>query len=301
MDYTARFHKRAFSFFMKKKLKYIAIPIIAIALAIAYLFTFPNVSRLKKENPKKTSFMEYRETRSKKKLRIRQHWVPFSRISPYLVKAVIIAEDDKFWSHEGFDYEAMQKAFEKNLKAKRFSAGGSTITQQLAKNLYLTPEKSLFRKGREAIIAFRLERALTKKRILELYLNVVEWGDGIYGAEAASRHYFGKPASDLTPMEAARLVSVLPNPRRFNAGGEQRYVSKRANAVYNIMVRRGIVLPAFDEVMEDTTTPEIANEPIPPVEPVSVEQAPVEQIPEIEPPVPVEPDGATQGAPAPAN
>jgi monofunctional biosynthetic peptidoglycan transglycosylase len=222
----------------------------------------PDLLKLKKENPKKTALMEYREKASKEKrkiYRIYQHWVPFSKISPYLVKAVLIAEDDKFWKHEGFDYEAIQKAIEKDLKAKKYKVGGSTITQQLAKNLYLSPEKSLIRKISEAIITQRMEKVLSKRRILEIYLNVAEWGEGIFGVEAASRHYYEKPSSELTPEEAARLASVLPNPRKYNPAGDQRYVINRSNLIYNLMVQRGIVIPDYQEVTEST-------EPSPPEE-----------------------------------
>jgi monofunctional biosynthetic peptidoglycan transglycosylase len=198
--------------------------------------------------------MEYREEewrRQGKRYRIQQKWVSLSQVSPYLIKAVLISEDDKFWSHEGFDYKAIQKAVEKDIKAKKFKLGGSTISQQLAKNLYLSPAKNPIRKIREAIITWRLERVLTKKRILELYLNVVEWGDrGIFGIGAASRHYYGKPASELDPEEASRLASVLPNPRRYNPLGDSRYVTHRSNLIYSIMVRRGIVVPEYEEVVE---------------------------------------------------
>jgi monofunctional biosynthetic peptidoglycan transglycosylase len=222
---------------------------------ILYLFLVPDISRLKKENPKKTSFMKYREEewkRQGKKYRIQQKWVPLSKISSYLIKAVLIAEDDKFWRHEGFDYEAIKKALEKDIKAKKFKLGGSTISQQLAKNLYLTPAKHPLRKIREAIITWKLERTLSKKRILEIYLNIAEWGDrGIFGIEAASRHYYGKSADELTPEEAARLASVLPNPRKYNPLGNSRYVTHRANLIYKIMVRRGIVVPEYEEVAEE--------------------------------------------------
>jgi len=198
--------------------------------------------------------MKYREMewmREGKKYRIQQKWVPLSQISPYLIKAVLIAEDDKFWSHEGFDYEAIQKALEKDIKAKKFKLGGSTISQQLAKNLYLSPSKNPVRKIREAIITWRMEMMLKKKRILELYLNVAEWGDqGIFGIEMASRHYYGKAAYELFPEEAAQLAAVLPNPRKYNPLGESRYVVHRSNLIYSIMVRRGIVVPEYDEVIE---------------------------------------------------
>jgi len=232
---------------------FIVLSFFLILLPTIYLLLMPDVPRLRKENPKKTALMEYREMASKekkKRYRIDQSWVPLSKISPYLIKAVLIAEDDKFWKHEGFDLEAIQRALEKDIKAKKFKLGGSTITQQLARNLYLSPEKSLIRKISEAIITWRMERVLSKKRILELYLNVAEWGEGIFGAEAASRHYFGKPCSELTPEEAARLASVLPNPRKYNPVGDQRYVINRSNLIYGIMIQRGIVIPEYEDETE---------------------------------------------------
>jgi monofunctional biosynthetic peptidoglycan transglycosylase len=237
-----------------KRLKWSAFVLLLIVLLpLLYFLSLPDLSKLKKGNPPKTALMEYREKESKekgKKFRMNQTWVPLSNISPYLVKAVLIAEDDKFWSHEGFDYEAIQKAIEKDIKTKRFKFGGSTISQQLARNLYLSPAKNPLRKMREAIITWRMEKVLPKRRILELYLNLVEWGNGIFGVEAASRHYYGKPSSDLTPQEAARLATVLPNPRKYNPLGDQRYVINRSNATYNIMIRRGIVIPEYEEVAE---------------------------------------------------
>jgi len=200
--------------------------------------------------------MQYRERewkRTGKKHRIQQRWIPLSQISPYLVKAVLIAEDDKFWRHEGFDYDAIIKALERDIQEKKFKLGGSTITQQLAKNLYLSPVKSPFRKLKEAIITLRIERILSKKRILELYLNVVEWGDyGIFGIEAASRHYYGKPASALDAQEASRLAAILPNPRKYNPLGSSRYVLNRSCLIYSIMVKRGIVVPEYKEIVEET-------------------------------------------------
>jgi monofunctional biosynthetic peptidoglycan transglycosylase len=237
-----------------KRLKWSAFVLLLIVLlSLLYFLSLPDLSKLKKGNPPKTALMEYREKESKekgKKFRMNQTWVPLSNISPYLVKAVLIAEDDKFWSHEGFDYEAIQKALEKDMKAGRFKFGGSTISQQLARNLYLSPAKNPLRKMREAIITWRMEKVLPKRRILELYLNLVEWGNGIFGVEAASRHYYGKPSSELTPQEAARLATVLPNPRKYNPLGDQRYVINRSNAIYNIMIRRGIVIPEYEEVAE---------------------------------------------------
>ena len=241
---------------------FIVLSFFLILLPIAYLLLMPDLSKLKKENPNKTALMEYREKKFKekgRKYRIDQSWAPFSKISPYLIKAVLIAEDDKFWEHEGFDYEAIQKAIEKDLKAKKFKSGGSTITQQLARNLFLSPEKSLIRKISEAVITWRMEKVLSKKRILELYLNVAEWGEGIFGAEAASRHYFGKSSSELTPQEAARLAAILPNPRRYRPVGDQRYVINRSNLIYSIMIQRGIVIPEYQEVTESTESPPRGN------------------------------------------
>ena len=236
-----------------------------ILLPIAYLLMMPDLSKLKKENPKKTALMEYRARTSKAKkkvYRIDQRWARYSKLSPYLIKAVLIAEDDKFWEHEGFDYEAIQKAIEKDLKAKKFKSGGSTITQQLARNLFLSPEKSLIRKISEAVITWRMEKVLSKKRILELYLNVAEWGEGIFGAEAASRHYFGTSSSELTPQEAARLAAILPNPRRYSPVGDQRYVINRSNLIYSVMVRRGIVIPEVkEETEEDQSFPSTQSDP----------------------------------------
>jgi monofunctional biosynthetic peptidoglycan transglycosylase len=238
----------------KRRSKWLIFLISLLILPLLLYFLFvPDLSKLKKGNPQKTALMEYREKESKekgKRFRINQIWVRLSNISPYLVKAVLIAEDDKFWIHEGFDYEAIQKAIEKDIKAGKFKFGGSTISQQLARNLYLSPAKNPLRKMREAIITWRMERVLSKRRILELYLNLVEWGEGIFGVEAASRYYYGKPSSELIPQEAARLAAVLPSPRRYNPAGDQRYVVNRSNAIYNIMIQRGIIAPEYEEAAE---------------------------------------------------
>ena len=238
------------------------IPFLGFVMSITVYFFYPYVSALKKQNPRKTSFMIYRMAEwaaQNKKVTLYQTWVPLNRISPYAIKAVIIAEDDKFWDHEGFDFKAMQQALEKGLAKKKFKAGGSTITQQLAKNLYLTPAKNPVRKIKEAILTWRLERTLSKRRIIELYLNVAEWGEGIFGIEAAARKYFGKNAAALSAQEASRLAAVLPNPRRYNPTSSSRYVEKRAGIIYRIMVQRKIVIPVYEEVMsqpaENTENP----------------------------------------------
>ena len=170
-------------------------------------------------NPGETRFMEIRLTELRQKVpeaQLKKQWVPYERISIHLKRAIISAEDAKFVDHEGFDWEGMQKALEKNQKKGRFSAGGSTISQQLAKNLFLTPTKSYFRKAEEAIITLMLENLWSKRRILEVYLNVIEWGNGVFGAEAAARHYYNASAAQLGPEQAARLAGMVPNPRYYD-------------------------------------------------------------------------------------
>ena len=170
-------------------------------------------------NPGETRFMEIRlaELRQKNpQAQLKQQWVPYERISPHLKRAIIAAEDAKFVDHEGFDWEGMQKAIEKNQKRGRTVAGGSTISQQLAKNLFLTPTKSYFRKVEEAIITLMLEGLWSKRRIFEVYQNVIEWGNGVFGAEAAARHYYNTSAAQLGPEQAARLAGMVPNPRYYD-------------------------------------------------------------------------------------
>ncbi|MFZ2269401.1 MAG: monofunctional biosynthetic peptidoglycan transglycosylase [Azonexus sp.] len=170
-------------------------------------------------NPGTTRFMEIRLGELQQKnpeARLKQQWVPYGQISKHLKRAIIAAEDAKFVDHEGFDWDGIQKAMEKNQKKGRFVAGGSTISQQLAKNLFLTPNKSYFRKAEEAIITLMLENLWSKERIFEVYLNVIEWGNGVFGAEAAARHYYGTSAAQLGPEQAARLAGMVPNPRYYD-------------------------------------------------------------------------------------
>ncbi|HHE31610.1 MAG TPA: monofunctional biosynthetic peptidoglycan transglycosylase [Chlorobaculum parvum] len=217
----------------------------------------PNVAELKTVNPETTVFIKSRKAQWRRDgidRTITQRWVPLSRVSPMLVKAVLIAEDDKFWHHEGFDYEAIRSAVEKDIEAREFRFGASTISQQLAKNLYLSPSKNPVRKLQEAILTWRLERTLSKRRILELYINIVEWGDGIFGIEAAAKHYYGISASQLTANQAARLAAVLPNPIRFKPNGTSRFVEKRARVIQGIMMRRGLVVPDYREVISESDT-----------------------------------------------
>jgi monofunctional biosynthetic peptidoglycan transglycosylase len=166
---------------------------------------------------------------------LKQRWVPYAKISVHLKRAVVAAEDDKFIDHEGFDWEGMQKAIQKNQKKGRVVAGGSTISQQLAKNLLLSPGKSFIRKGEEAIITVWLELLWDKRRILEVYLNEVEWGEGIFGAEAAAQHYFGVSASQLNAAQAARLAVMLPAPRRFEKRLYSAYLDNRTQLILGRM------------------------------------------------------------------
>ena len=169
------------------------------------------------------------------KAELRRQWVPYEKISVHLKRAVVAAEDDKFIDHEGFDWEGIQKAMEKNRRKGKAVAGGSTISQQLAKNLLLSPTRSFVRKGEEAIITLWLELLWDKRRILEVDLNVVEWGDGIFGAEAAARAYFGVPASRLTAAQAARLAVMLPAPRKFQKNPYSSYLDRRTALILERM------------------------------------------------------------------
>jgi len=223
---------------------------------LLFWLTLPDVTWLIKKNPQETAMMGFRAELAKLKgQRSRRLWkrVPLSRISPYLIQAVLIAEDDKFFEHEGFDWESMRNALEANISKKRVLRGGSTITQQLAKNLYLSSEQSLWRKLREAAIAWKLESELSKKRILELYLNVIDWGTGVYGAEAAAQIYFQCPAAALSLSQAIRLASVLPNPHRFSAGAnDNRRMNRKRKIIAARMLRRHwINKETYDQALEE--------------------------------------------------
>ena len=225
---------------------------------IARYFVYPDVGKLVEENPVKSAFMESREAEWKRdgldEKKIHQRWVLLRNVSPNLIKAVLIAEDDKFWKHEGFDYQAIQRSIEKDIAAKKFKMGGSTISQQLAKNLYLSSSKNPVRKIKEAILTWRIEKKLSKRRILELYVNVVEWGDGIFGIDQAARHYYGVSPARLTAQQASKLASILPNPIKYSPTGSSLYVRNRSRIIYSIMRKRGIFVPDYKEVM--TVTPD---------------------------------------------
>lgn len=232
--------------------------LLLLVVDVGRYFFIPDVSRLAHTNPGKTAFMEYREAEWRNEGRektIEQRWTPLRRVSPSLIKAVLISEDNNFWHHEGFDFKAIEGAIEKNIEAGEFKFGASTISQQLAKNLFLSPSKNPLRKMKEAILTWRIEQTLSKRRILELYVNVAEWGDGIFGIDAAARHYYGVSASRLTASQSARLAAALPNPVLYKPTGSSRFVKVRAKHIYAIMLRRGLVVPDYREVMAAPDTP----------------------------------------------
>jgi monofunctional biosynthetic peptidoglycan transglycosylase len=229
--------------------------------AFIYL-TLPDVRPLRTANPETTAFMELRARQARARgeaPKKTQRWVPYNRISGNLKRAVLVAEDSGFWQHEGIEFEQMRESIEANLERLEFARGGSTITQQLAKNLYLSPSKNPVRKLREILIARRLEAELTKQRILELYLNVIEWGDDIYGAEAAARRYFGKAAADLGPQEAALLAGAIINPHVHSPGRPTARLRRRQQM---ILRRMGAVTPP--PVVAETPAPKPAEIPGPP-------------------------------------
>jgi monofunctional biosynthetic peptidoglycan transglycosylase len=202
------------------------------------LYFFVQICWWIKFNPSSTSFMRHQlEVLQEKnpKTQLQHKWVPYDRISTHLKRAVISSEDDSFSDHEGVDWDAMQKAFEKNKKKGKVVSGGSTITQQLAKNLFLSGERSYYRKGQELIISYMLELCMDKRRIYEIYLNVVEWGIGVFGAEAASKHYYGISAAALAPAQAARLAVMLPKPRFFDKKQDSAYLQKRTEIILRRM------------------------------------------------------------------
>lgn len=210
-------------------------------LALYLWATFPDVSRLAHENPPTTALIEARtgEARAENPdAQPQRVWVPLAEIAPVLPYAVIVSEDASFYYHEGFDWEGIKEAALRNFEAGKLQRGGSTITQQLAKNLYLSSEKTLLRKAQEALITDAMEKRLTKKRILELYVNVVEWGRGVYGAEAAARHHFGKHASELTLEEAALLAAMLPSPRTYDPLRVTKYLSVRSQQIARLVTER---------------------------------------------------------------
>ena len=249
---------------------------VAVAGLLFYL-TLPDVAPLATSFPKTTAFMERRRTElagAGESTHLDWTPVPLSRISPNLRRAVVAAEDARFYEHGGVDWEAVRGALEKDFKKRRLQRGASTITQQLAKNLFLSPARTPWRKLREWSIARRLESTLPKQRILELYLNVVEFGRHTYGAEAAARHYFAKSAANLTPMEAATLAAIIPSPRLYDPARHSSRVARRARHILRWM-----------RVVEKVE----AVAPSPASSPQTSPARPVSPMPELTPLPPAEP------------
>lgn len=190
-----------------------------VALLLYQVWIFGHVCYWVNHNPSTSAFMEARLEQLRRRnpdATLRHQWAPYGRISVNLKRALVAAEDARFLEHDGFDWEGIEQAYQKDLKKGRIVAGGSTISQQLAKNLFLSSSRTPWRKAEEALITLMLEQMMTKRRILELYLNLIEWGNGIFGAEAAARHYFGVSASALNAEQAARLAAMVPNPRFYD-------------------------------------------------------------------------------------
>jgi monofunctional biosynthetic peptidoglycan transglycosylase len=256
------------------------------ALVAAGLPSRAEVRGLARKTPEKTALMRQREREAKargRRARRAQTLVPVSRISRWLIQAVIASEDQNFFGHGGVDWGALQESMEKNLERRRFARGGSTITQQLAKNLFFGTEKSPTRKLRELFVTRWIEDDLTKRRILELYLNVIEWGDGLYGAEAAARRYYGKPASDVGAQEAAGLAAMIPNPRRINPLVNPARHARAQRRVLWLMAGAGFL---------ERTAAGLGSEPPPP-------EPPAEDEVEGEPEPPPETDASPPPEPTP--
>lgn len=220
----------------------ILVPVLLILLVQLYFFL--QIGWWVNHNPDSTSFMRQQLSTLQEKnpnAQLKQKWVPYKRISNNLKRAIIASEDSNFSGHEGIDWEALEKAYEKNIKKGKVVAGGSTITQQLAKNLFLSGDRSYIRKGQELIITYMLEFWMDKERIFEIYLNVVEWGVGIFGAEAATQHYYGISAAQLNAEQAARLAVMLPNPRYYDKYRGTGYLGRRTDLILRRM--NGAALP----------------------------------------------------------
>ena len=221
------------------------------ALAAGFLgytiLTLPKVSGLRSSNPASTSLIRFRQSEARaagRALKVRMEWVPFSRVPHLLKESVRITEDFSFYWHKGIDFTELRESLKRDLREGRFARGGSTITQQLAKNLYLSPRKSLFRKLKEALIARRLEKRLSKDRIFELYLNVIELGPGVFGVQAASRRWFHKEVADLDPEEIVRLTAIIPRPLSTDPLGSSRWLRWRCRWILG-------KLEAYDVVSAD--------------------------------------------------
>lgn len=209
-----------------------------VLLTLYQVWLFSHVWWWVDHNPSTSAFMDEQLTKLQQddpEAELRYQWVTYERISPNLKRALIASEDAKFLDHEGFDWEGIQTAWEKNLKKGRIVAGGSTISQQLAKNLFLSSRKTPWRKGEEAIITLMLEKMMSKRRIFEIYLNVIEWGNGVFGAEAAARHYYKSSAAALSAPQAAKLAAMVPNPRYFDSHRSDRKLMRKSAIIQRRM------------------------------------------------------------------
>jgi monofunctional biosynthetic peptidoglycan transglycosylase len=276
---------------MRRLARRAALVALAVAAALAAwvwagLPARSEVRALATTNPARTRLMEQRseEARAKgRKPRVAQSWVPLSRVSRHLIHAVLASEDQGFFGHEGVDWKAIEESIERNVERRRFARGGSTITQQLAKNLYFGTRKSLVRKLRELVVAQWMEADLSKARILALYLNLIEWGDGVFGCEAAARHWCGKAASDLSATEAAGLAAMIPNPRRLNPRANATRHERATRRVLWLMGLAGYigrdVAGLGAEPPPETTAEDEEPEPSPAATPPGPGPAPAEQTP----------------------
>ena len=223
---------------MLRKLLFWLILLPLVLVLALQLYFFLQIAWWVEHNPSSTSFMRHQLAELQKvdpNARLKFEWVDYERISGNLKRAIIASEDANFSGHEGIDWDALQKAYEKNTKRGRVVSGGSTITQQLAKNLFLSGERSYLRKSQEVVIAYMIEYWMDKERIFEIYLNVVEWGTGVFGAEAAARHYYGISAASLSASQAARLAVMLPNPRFYDQHRQSAYLARRTSLILRRM------------------------------------------------------------------
>ncbi|MZR64289.1 monofunctional biosynthetic peptidoglycan transglycosylase [Alcanivorax sp. DP30] len=237
--------------FKRRLLKLMAL--LTMVAALYPLWYLGQALRLQTHNPTHSAYM----SRAQEQGKVNHDWRDYDQISDYLKRAVLISEDAQFTRHGGFDWPGIRYALKRNLEAGKPVAGGSTITQQLAKNLYLSGDRSYLRKGKEAVIALMLETGLSKRRIFELYLNMAQWGHQIYGAEAAAQHYFSVSAADLTPLQAAQLAAMLPRPNQYDFRGPSDYVNERANWIMGQM--RLVAIPDPTEVPLPPLAPPVTD------------------------------------------
>lgn len=299
--------------FLLRALGVVAV-LVGLLAAVAFVRVAPiDVGGLARRDPDRTALMKQREREAKQQRKAyheSRRPVKLDGIARTLRAAVLVAEDDKFFSHDGFDWAGIKDAARRDLRTRKFSRGGSTITQQLAKNLWLGPGRTPWRKFEEMILAIRLERALTKRRILELYLNNIEWGDGVYGIDAAARHWFGVSAAGLDGRQSVRLAAVIINPRRFSPTDPNGRIQRRIKLIAGRLRRRGALSEAEYRVTLglppeapapaiDSTLFTPADLPVGPGEPVPAEAPPADTLGEPAPtPVPADPDTGGPQRPA---